>query len=89
MGIPMLFMAFTSAHITSFCGTLQAPAIVQSTTTMSSGQNSISTTNDDHSDRSLSPLQDDTISSTEYARRCREFLEFLKDLNNLGYAPLT
>ena len=29
-----------------------------------------------------------TISSTEYARKCRAFLELLKDLDNLGYALL-
>ena len=61
----------------------------QSTSTMPTSQGSISSANDDHSDGSLQSVQDDTISSTEYAHSCREFLELLKDLKNLEYAPLT
>lgn len=71
-------MAPMSAHLISVCGTLKAP---ESITTMSTSRNSSSPANDDPSDRGS---EDDTISSTEYALRCREFLQFLKDLNNLG-----
>jgi hypothetical protein len=53
-----------------------------------SSSHSNSHTNDDLSDGSPEPT-DDTISSTEYALRCREFLELLRDLNNMGYVPLT
>jgi hypothetical protein len=61
---------------------------------MTTSRNSSTIANDDSDNGSNSSsefllVEDDTISSTEFALRCREFLEFLKDLNNLGYVLLT